>query len=353
MVMQRNANGMLSMALIRKKAYENKMPIHATFELTPRCGFNCRMCYVHLSGENISKIGRELTADEWLDLGRQAVDMGVLSLCITGGDPVCHPEFKKIWTGLSKMGFRIILQTNASQLTDDILELLEEYPPDTVKITLYGSNDDIYKDVCCVENGFTRTVRGIKALQERNFPIQLVTTFVKQNKDDANNIAKFAQENNLAWIYSLCCYPSLRGAKSDALECALSVWDIGCEQEAADEYDHYLMKDDRKPIEYCKGYRTEFNISWDGMIRFCLFLNEPNISVLTQSLQESWDQLIDYCDGLQWPAECTICKNRHACKRCLAKLACHSGGLGKINKNYCKEVEKIVALKQNKNIEIK
>lgn len=31
-----------------KKAFEDGIPISGTFELTPRCNFDCKMCYVHL-----------------------------------------------------------------------------------------------------------------------------------------------------------------------------------------------------------------------------------------------------------------------------------------------------------------
>ena len=48
--------------------------IQAAFELTPRCNFNCKMCYVHLNETCLRKYGRELTASEWIRRGEQAVD---------------------------------------------------------------------------------------------------------------------------------------------------------------------------------------------------------------------------------------------------------------------------------------
>lgn len=48
---------------IWRKAFTDGIPISGTFELTPRCNFDCKMCYVHLKEEQISKHGRELTAD--------------------------------------------------------------------------------------------------------------------------------------------------------------------------------------------------------------------------------------------------------------------------------------------------
>jgi len=342
--MQKNLYGMLKLAKMQQKAYENAIPIHATFEITPRCGFNCRMCYVHLPVDRISKVGdgRELTGDEWLEIGRQAVEMGVFSICITGGDPVCHPDFKKIWIGLSQMGFLLTLQTNASQLSGDILDVLEEYPPETVKITLYGSNDEVYQDVCCIENGFTKTNAGIQALKDRNMNIQLVTTFIKNNKKDIQNIMQYAKENNLPWYYSASCYPSLRGAQSEAKKCAIEIWNPEGIEQTSKLWNELPPSNDDIPAKRCSGYHKEFNITWDGNMRFCLFLDEPHISVVNQSLEKCWKELLDYQEKLRWPDECYTCEYKKQCKKCLAHLACFSGGLNKLDKKYCKKIKEMI-----------
>ena len=100
-----------------EKAYADAIPISGTFELTPRCNFNCRMCYVHLKPEQIPAYGRELSAKEWLTIAQQAKKAGTTWLCVTGGEPLMHPEFEEIWRGLTSMGFFITLQTNASLVT--------------------------------------------------------------------------------------------------------------------------------------------------------------------------------------------------------------------------------------------
>lgn len=349
MAQRLNNFGRFSMDLLRQKAFYLGTPTHATFELTPRCGFNCRMCYVHLPQERISQVGkgRELTADEWLALGKQATEAfdggGIISLCLTGGDPLCHPEFEKIWMGLSQMGIHIVLQTNGASFTEDILNLLEEYPPDTVKITLYGSNDDVYREVCRVEQGFTRTAKGIFELKKRDIPVQLVTTFVKQNQTDFENIADFAREHQLPWYYSMACYPSLRGAVSEAEACRLSIQDVGCTDEVFIQREKQAAAMQEKiPGMMCASYRTGFSISWDGNMRFCLFLNEPNISVLEKPLTQCWQELLQYWKNLKWPEPCYTCADRMNCVRCLASLACSSGGLGKVNPAFCEKIRAMI-----------
>lgn len=344
--MQQNLYGYLRMLEMQKKAYDSKTPIQGTFEITPRCNFNCRMCYVHLPVDQIVQYGKELTAKQWLVLGKQAVDMGVLSLCITGGDPLCHPEFKEIWEGLSQMGFQITLQTNASLINDEILDLLDLYPPEMVKITLYGSNDLFYEEVCRIKEGFTKTNAGIQALKSRGHRIQLVTTFIQQNRDDAQNIQEYAKVNQLPWYFSASCYPSLRGAQSEALQCAIHIWDEKNIEQTSKLWNKMKPMVNDIPAKLCSGYRTSFNISWNGYMRFCLLVNEPDISVLNQPLQNCWQQMQDYLEKLRWPEECYDCDYKYKCKRCLAHLACFSGGLNKINKEYCNKIKEMIDMQK-------
>lgn len=336
---------------IKEKAFEECRPIQATFELTPRCGMNCRMCYVHLQPDEIPKVGRgrELTAKEWIRMGEQAQKAGVFSLCITGGDPLLHPEFETIWRALSRMGFRITLQTNAYSITEKIEELFYEYPPYEAKITLYGSNDEVYREVCQVEQGFTRVDEGIRKLRELKIPIQLVTTFVKQNVEDRDQIFKYVISNRYRWFYSTSCYPSLRGARTDAKACALSVYDLGCSEEASKEWNEKpFIKMDRKPCEYCSIYRTGYNITWDGYMRFCLFLNEPGIDALEGEFEENWKALQKYSEKIRWPEKCYTCEVKDKCRKCIASLACNNGGIGKVREDFCEKIVNLLNIENEK-----
>ena len=307
------------------------------------------MCYVHLNPEEIQYCGRgrELTAEEWIEMGRQAQEAGVFSLCITGGDPVLHPEFEKIWRSISRMGFRITLQTNAYSITKKLEELFYEYPPQEAKITLYGTNDDVYRDVCQVENGFTRVDAGIRKLRKLKIPVQLVTIFVKQNIADKDNILKYAITNRYRWYYSTSCYPSLRGASTDVKECSLSAHDLGCSEEMAKEWNKKsFMQGNRKPCEYCSSYRTGYNITWDGYLRFCLFLNEPKIDALKDAFENNWRALQKYSESVLWPNKCYTCLIQDKCLRCIAHLACMNGGVGKITDEYCQNMFKLLKMEE-------
>ena len=44
------------------KARLQGVPLHGMFELTPLCNFSCKMCYVHLTGEQLG--GKKVLSPE-------------------------------------------------------------------------------------------------------------------------------------------------------------------------------------------------------------------------------------------------------------------------------------------------
>lgn len=324
-----------------KKAFEDGIPISGTFELTPRCNFDCKMCYVHLKDNQISKHGKELTADEWLRIAEEAKKAGTTWLCITGGEPLVHPEFPKIWKSLSQMGFFLTLQTNGSLISGDIEKLLEAYPPRLVKITLYGTNDDVYEAVCGIKNGFSRVNDGIHTLMSLGIPVTLVSTVIKQNEENTKEMAYYAYRHQLPWSITSSVRPSLRGAKTDLTKIRL---EEKIENQKKSEIDKIIQKKNyidpqRKPCTYCKDYRIGYWILWDGNMSFCSFLNKPDISLHQLSFQEAWSKLLDYEEQLDWPKECKTCSVNKICLKCAASLATESGSIDQIDKKKCQLIK--------------
>lgn len=166
-----------------------------------------------------------------------------------------------------------------------------------------------------------------------------MTTFVKQNVEDRDHIFKYALQHHYAWYYSTCCYPSLRGSDTDVRECALSAYDLGCSREVSKEWnENPIFKTEKKPCEYCDLYRTGYVITWDGYMRFCLFLNKPEIDALGESFEENWKALQEYSESIRWPEKCYTCEIKDKCRKCIATLACNNGGIGRVKDVYCKKI---------------
>lgn len=107
---------------LHARAYRSGTPLAGNFELTARCNFNCKMCYVHLTAEEQQRRGRELTADEWLAIAQEARSRGMLFLLLTGGEPLIRKDFRYLLTELKKMGLLVSVNSNGSLIDRDWLD---------------------------------------------------------------------------------------------------------------------------------------------------------------------------------------------------------------------------------------
>lgn len=324
-----------------EKAFADAIPISGTFELTPRCNFNCRMCYVHLNEEQIPRYGKELTAEEWLWIAQDAKDAGTTWLCITGGEPLMHPEFETIWKELTQMGFFITLQTNASLIRGKKADLLAQYPPRHVKITLYGSDDETYEKVCRVQNGFTRVDEGIRTLKELKIPIEAVSTVIEQNRQNVKKIAFYAFRNQIRWQPTAGVKLSVRNEEDQIERIRISdfneaVWN----RRMKERLEKHPVNIERKPCTYCKDYRLGYWVTWNGQMRFCSFMNKPDIPVLEPGFQEAWKQLIEYEESLRWPEECYTCEANKICLKCAGTLNAECGDPEWVTEKFCGRYKK-------------
>ena len=156
-------------AYLHARACAKGIPLAGNFELTARCNFNCRMCYVHLTPEEQRRRGAELTADEWLAIAEQARSQGMLFLLLTGGEPLIRADFRYLLTELKKMGLMVSINSNASLIDDDWLDFFRHEPPSRMNITLYGGCNETYERLCGrpMYDRVVHNIRALKALGRR------------------------------------------------------------------------------------------------------------------------------------------------------------------------------------------
>ena len=194
---------------LHSKGRKLGIPIAGNFELTARCNFNCPMCYVHLQQDDIDARGRELTAQQWIDLGRQAKDAGMMFLLLTGGEPFVRKDFFEIYDALKQMGLMISINSNGSMLKGEVLRRLLENPPHRINISLYGGSNETYKGMCGL-NAFDTVVENIRALRQAGVEVRLNVSITPYNCKDIQRIYEISQELGVHVKASSYMYPAIR-----------------------------------------------------------------------------------------------------------------------------------------------
>ena len=102
------------------------------FEITDRCNLECRHC-----GSNCTAEGQLLTSgDIEKVLGTIGPDKPML--CLTGGEPMMHPDFFEIAECIRDKGFSWGMTTNATLIDDAAALKLKDAGMSTVSVSLDG-----------------------------------------------------------------------------------------------------------------------------------------------------------------------------------------------------------------------
>ncbi|HPE95205.1 MAG TPA: radical SAM protein, partial [Bacillota bacterium] len=201
-----------------RKAAKTGIPLGCTFELTPMCNMSCRMCYVRMNAQQVKRAGGLKDAEWWITLAEKAKAAGTVYILITGGEPFTHPQFREIYTALSKMGFIISINTNGTLIDDRAVGWLREIPPARFNITLYGASEETYENLCGDGSFYNKAVGAIDRILAAGMQIRLNASFTKLNVRDKEEIYEFAKKRNLPVATGSYMFPPARRLLKDGEE---------------------------------------------------------------------------------------------------------------------------------------
>ena len=183
----------LERAMTRRAAVAQR-PINGSLELLPLCNMNCDMCYIRLSRTEMEQTGRMHMADEWIRLGEEMAQSGVLFLLLTGGEPLMFPDFRRLYLELRRRGMILTVNTNGTLLDEEWAEFIGENKPRRINITLYGADDEAYRKLCHYPGGFEKALNAIRLLRERGVDVKINGSVTKENYKDMAAIYRIGQE---------------------------------------------------------------------------------------------------------------------------------------------------------------
>ena len=349
------------------------MPVSGSFELTARCNFNCPMCYVHLTQEQVDAAGRELTAQEWLEIAREARDRGMIFALLTGGEPLVRKDFFEIYKGMKELGLVISINSNGSMLRGEILEKFLEDPPTRFNISLYGGSNETYRNMCGIP-AYDRVKENIRALRQAGVDVSLNLSITPYNCHDLERIYADAVELDVNVRASSYMYPPVRingevygcGNRLSPTEAARKdvEWDrirFSDEEYAfrADNIIHLAnMEKDGCPLEEgegisCRAGSTSFWITWDGKMTPCGMMTTPVTDPVRDGFGAAWDALREKTAALRLPVQCSSCEYKDVCSVCAAVCFTETGRFDGKPDFICEKTREMVRITRENYEEIK
>ena len=144
------------------------------FEITDRCNLRCAHCGSRCTGQGTSLS----LADVEGVLDR--LDGLTPMICLTGGEPLLHPDFYEIGKAVVRHGLGWGMTTNATLIDDEAAARIREAGMSTVSVSLDGLEES--HDRLRGRRGAWRdAIRGIQALQRAGFDPQVTSVFHRGN----------------------------------------------------------------------------------------------------------------------------------------------------------------------------
>lgn len=345
-------------------------PVNGSIELLPLCNMNCGMCYVRLSPEEVQQKGRIRTTDEWIHVARQMAEEGVLFLLLTGGEPLLFPEFQRLYLELQQMGMILTINTNGTMIDEAWAEFFGKHKPRRINITMYGTNEETYEELCHYPGGFEKMMNAVRLLRERQVDVKLSASVTRENEKDLPRMHALSEELGVPFRADTYMMPAVRErtrpfkeqsrllpeaaakARMDALRQEMGPErfaqyqeQIRQEMELQEALQAELQKGERLQQELpargrdCLAGNCSFTVNWQGELRPCVVMTEPAVSVFEHGFAEAWNQVKEQVQKIRIHAKCTACRFRPLCRTCPACALLETGSYEGVPEYMCRYAE--------------
>jgi len=339
---------------------EKKRHLYAfDIELTARCPFNRRHCYINLPMGDKNAIEKELSAEEITHTAREAVHRGALWCLLTGGEPLLHRNFPEIYINLKKMGLLVSVFTNAALITDKHIQLFKKYPPRDIEVTVYGATKKTFEKVTRKPGSFEAFQRGLSLLLKNNIKVRLKAMALKSNYQELPQIAEFCRKATKDY-FRFDPFLHLRFDRDPEKNKDIKQERLSPEQiahlELSDperfdslkkECGRLVSEDFKKTAHHylfsCGAGVSSFTLGFDGYFRLCSSLYHPDLmyDLRKGTFQEAWERFVPSVRNLTsdkkiFLENCRTCPIINLCLWCPAHSYLEKGVLDEPVTYFCR-----------------
>ncbi|WP_083567101.1 pyrroloquinoline quinone biosynthesis protein PqqE [Hyphomicrobium sp. CS1GBMeth3] len=229
-----------------------RAPIGMLCELTHRCPLQCPYCS---NPVELERVNTELTTAEWQDVMRQAAQLGVLQIHLSGGEPTARKDLEEIVKVAAEVGLYTNLITAGVTLTRERLAKLAEVGLDHVQLSIQDVDPENADRIAAYKGGMAKKIQVASWVKELGLPLTINAPIHRQNIHNVGRTIDFAVEVGAGrveiahvqyYAWALVNRASLMPTKEAFLTAAKQV------EEAREKYKGIIVIDAIVPDYYAK-----------------------------------------------------------------------------------------------------
>ena len=181
------------------KEFSYRKPFLLELEITRRCNLSCVHCYAQATEKGLAE---ELTLDEIRRVLREGAELGIGELSLTGGEVFLRPDFLAIIDIAADLGYAVRFVTNATLLTDELLEKLCRRPIKLITVSLDSLGSAPHESIRGV-GSHAPALRNLLRLKAAGFALSVITAFSRLNLAEFDSLLDFCLRHRLNWQVQL------------------------------------------------------------------------------------------------------------------------------------------------------
>ena len=332
-------------------AAAKRVPMRGSIELTHRCNLACVHCYVNLPAADRAAQRREMTTGQIERLLDELADVGLLILTITGGEPLLRPDFARIYRYAHEKGILINVYTNATLITDRIVELFRELPPLKVDVTMYGfTPGETYDRVADAGEGqWARWKRGLDKLLAGGVRVGLKTMAMRSTRDEVQQMSEFAAGLGLDFRMDSTVNPRIDGGRGPLAErltaAEIVALEMATQKQRAAWADFCSTRIGEAPandaLYQCGAGQAAFLVDPYGRLHVCELSRKPGWDVLEHGFARGWYEAFPALRETKrtHDAGCGSCATHATCNNCVGMAELEGRAYEDGNPYFCETTD--------------
>lgn len=313
-------------------------------EINNLCNERCIHCYIphHLKTKRLNKL-------ELFSVLEQLHEMGTLSLTLSGGEPLLHPDFIPLLFKARELDFSINILSNLTCLNADNLKAIKDCNVSFVQTSLYSMVPEEHDHITQLKGSHIKTMAAIEKLIEADVPVQISCPTMRSNYTTYKEVIKWAQKRRLKaqTDYVMMARTDFSSDNLDERltleETAVLLRDM---LEADESYKEMLGEykpSDPEKIKHdfmCGAGIDSICVSADGYYYPCSGWQGYPVGTISERLCDVWEKspaLLKIRNIRRGDfKKCMQCKDRDFCNACLVRNFNENGGdMFKVSKHFC------------------
>lgn len=177
-------------------------PLWLLAELTYRCPLQCPYCS---NPVDFAKSGTELTTAQWIEVFRQAREMGAAQLGFSGGEPLVRQDLAELVKAARDLGYYTNLITSGIGLTEQRIAELSEAGLDHIQISFQAADEEVNNMLAGSKKAFAQKLAMAKAVKAAGYPMVLNFVTHRHNIDRMDRIIELCIELEADFVELATC----------------------------------------------------------------------------------------------------------------------------------------------------